>query len=302
MKFIYTTDLHGAKDKFHNILSFALDNKIKLIHLGADMLPGSLSVTTMDLMCYYLGSPEDFEKIQRKFSAIERQKTFVNGFLKKFFRKASLNDITILSFFGNDDRYIVKKNFRKFGQLLDENPFEHENFLFKAYPYVCDYPFRLKTACKLDYKGWKRPNCENGVDISEEGKEDIVDIDAFLNKRTTIEEDFENEVVKHKNLIMSCHMPPYQLKLDVCARHLRNGGYDKLTEVGSKSVYEWIKREQPLLTLHGHIHESYDVTGTWKTYLGKTLVVQPGQSDKKTRFVVIELEPNNVKTTTLMEI
>jgi Icc-related predicted phosphoesterase len=91
-------------------------------------------------------------------------------------------------------------------------------------------------------------------------------------------------------------MPPKGLSLDVC--------YNE-EKVGSHSVFEWIKREQPLLTLHGHIHESYDVTSVWKRNVGKTLVVQPGQygfSTNKVRFVKFDLESNRVKSATLVEI
>lgn len=85
--------------------------------------------------------------------------------------------------------------------------------------------------------------------------------------------------------IMACHQPPYSMGLDVCL----NG-----SRVGSKSVFDWIQKEQPLIFLSGHIHESYLMTGVWKFKLGKTLVIQPGQHRKETIFVLVEINKEKV--------
>ncbi|MDD5650471.1 MAG: hypothetical protein PHF86_08665 [Candidatus Nanoarchaeia archaeon] len=278
MLFLYATDLHGDQEKYKKILSYALDHQIKIIHLGADILP-------------------------------DVQTTFVKKFLREFYQKAKDNEIKILASFGNDDLVSMKKEFRRYGSLLDEEPVEIEGFLFKAYPYVCDYPFPLKSICKLDYRGWMRPFCLDGVNYTENGmRVEILDIDKYLAKKSTIQEDLAKEIVLHKNFIFSCHMPPRNLELDVCGRRIHTG-YDRLERVGSVSIYNWIKEQQPLLSLHGHIHENYAITKQWKVILGKTLVVQPGQpfltiydKEAKTRFVKFELENEHVVDATLIEI
>lgn len=270
MQFIYTTDLHGDKNKYNKILSYALDNNITLVHLGADLLPKSPDILTA-------------------------QKKFIKLFFRNFSLTAKEYGITLLSCFGNDDIYTRKKYYKKYASLLDEAPYVLNDFIFKAYPYVCDYPFGLKTACKLDFRGWSRPFCSNPVDVTEKGIEHIQDLDQWFSNRSTIEEDLK-DISATPNLIMLCHMPPKGLGLDVCYNEKK---------VGSHSVFEWIKREQPFLTLHGHIHESYEVTGIWKQNVGKTLVVQPGQcgfSTNKIRFVEFDLESNHVKSATLVEI
>jgi len=75
------------------------------------------------------------------------------------------------------------------------------------------------------------------------------------------------------------HMPPINLGLDVCGSG---------ETVGSEAVYRFIERVQPLLTLHGHIHESPDVSGVWRARLGGTWCVQPGQM-KPLSCVLVEL-------------
>jgi Icc-related predicted phosphoesterase len=39
MRLIYTSDLHGSISKYNMALKYALDHGIKLIHIGADILP-----------------------------------------------------------------------------------------------------------------------------------------------------------------------------------------------------------------------------------------------------------------------
>ena len=73
------------------------------------------------------------------------------------------------------------------------------------------------------------------------------------------------------------HMPPANTELDV----LYNGSH-----AGSTAVLGFIKRKQPLLTLHGHIHESYEITGTWKQKIGRTISMNPGSN----AFAVVDLE------------
>jgi Icc-related predicted phosphoesterase len=75
------------------------------------------------------------------------------------------------------------------------------------------------------------------------------------------------------------HMPPHKLGLDQCFHGAK---------VGSKAVYDFVLKNQPLLSLHGHIHESPDVTGRWHAKLGNTLCIQPGQLDQFT-YVTIDL-------------
>jgi len=62
--------------------------------------------------------------------------------------------------------------------------------------------------------------------------------------------------------------------------------------VGSKSVRSAIEKYQPLLGLHGHIHES---RGTCK--IGRTLCMNPGSeySEGILRGMVVNIERDRVK-------
>lgn len=211
MKFVYTTDLHGDIKKYQDVLRFAEDQGIKLIHLGADLLPKGPGLL----------------KIQKKF---------VKGFLQNFYAECRDKGIKVLGFFGNDDLYNRKHYFRDFAELLDEKPQEYEGYTFKAYGYVPDLPFGLKQACKNDHPGWALK--ENyytsrisGVD-EQRGVYDIEDLDKYFAERGTIEEDLK-DITADSKTIMAIHCPPQGLDLDVC----RDGH-----RVGSKAVSDWIER------------------------------------------------------------
>ena len=77
--------------------------------------------------------------------------------------------------------------------------------------------------------------------------------------------------------IFNLHCPPYKSGLDEAPAidadlKLLHGGR-ALRPVGSTAVREAIERHQPLLSLHGHIHDS---KGAVK--LGKTLAINPGSA------------------------
>lgn len=51
-------------------------------------------------------------------------------------------------------------------------------------------------------------------------------------------------------------------------------------DIGSVDIYEFLKAKQPLLSLHGHIHESPDTEkGSWMNQIGTTTYIQSGQTE-----------------------
>lgn len=98
--------------------------------------------------------------------------------------------------------------------------------------------------------------------------------------------------------IFNLHPPPFDTGLDeapVLDENLQvqtAAGQAKMAAVGSHAVREAIEQFQPLLGLHGHIHES---AGFRK--LGRSLAINPG-SDYGTGVlngVLVTLEPGKVK-------
>ena len=57
--------------------------------------------------------------------------------------------------------------------------------------------------------------------------------------------------------------------------------YEALLQlIGSVDIYEFLKAKQPLLSLHGHVHERPDTEkGSWMNQIGTTTCIQPGQTE-----------------------
>jgi Icc-related predicted phosphoesterase len=84
----------------------------------------------------------------------------------------------------------------------------------------------------------------------------------------------------HRNVIFNFHAPPIESTLDTCPKldpttdppsQIVVGGQPVLYGAGSTSVRSAIERYQPMLGLHGHIHESQAAAK-----LGRTLCINPG--------------------------
>jgi Icc-related predicted phosphoesterase len=96
--------------------------------------------------------------------------------------------------------------------------------------------------------------------------------------------------------IFNFHAPPYGTGIDEAPAldadmNIKAGGR-AMRPVGSKSIRAAEERVQPLLGLHGHIHES---KGVFR--LGKTLVLNPGSSYEEgvLQGALITLDPKKRK-------
>lgn len=112
-----------------------------------------------------------------------------------------------------------------------------------------------------------------------------------------------NEVTSMVSNMRSCifnfHCPPYNSNLDLAPKLDQNlrpvlsaAGGPEMVPVGSKACRNSIERHQPLLGLHGHIHES---TGFSK--IGKTLCINPGSAYTEgiLKGTLIEISDDRVK-------
>ncbi len=98
--------------------------------------------------------------------------------------------------------------------------------------------------------------------------------------------------------IFNIHVPPYDCGLDLVPRLDETlkiqlvGGQPDMVPVGSTAVAEAIAEHQPVLSLHGHVHQ-----GRGSTRIGRTVVVNPGSEydDASLLGALIEVKPNKVK-------
>jgi len=78
-------------------------------------------------------------------------------------------------------------------------------------------------------------------------------------------------------VIFNFHVPPHDTPIDQAAlldaefRPIMKGGMPVISGVGSTAVRDALAKYQPMLSLHGHIHESRG-----EARIGRTLAINPG--------------------------
>lgn len=267
---VYSTDLHGDIAKYEVVLRVAVAEGAVAIVNGGDMLPNGQNMLAL-------------------------QRRFVAGPLRDHLSTVAAADIQYLALLGNDDLAAIDP---LLDEIVVENPLVHNlargwvkigNYEFIGFSLAADYPFRLKDRCRLDSTGFVLPQqLGAGLVSAPNGLRTIDDWPAHVAGLPTLEDELGAlpEPRDARHAIYVIHMPPAGLGLDVC--------YDN-RHVGSASVTSFIERRQPLATMHGHIHESPIQSGTWRSWVGTTLVIQPGQEEDACVCVVLDLESGAAK-------
>jgi Icc-related predicted phosphoesterase len=67
--------------------------------------------------------------------------------------------------------------------------------------------------------------------------------------------------------------------------------------VGSIAVQRFIESQQPLLTLHGHIHESSTLSGSWRDLIGRTHMFSAAWEGPE--LALVRFDPENLDDASL---
>lgn len=107
-----------------------------------------------------------------------------------------------------------------------------------------------------------------------------------------------DEVGDMSRCIFNLHVPPYDSTLDTAPALdetlavVMSGSAPKMIGVGSTAVRELIEKYQPMLSLHGHVHESPGAVN-----IGRTLSINPGSDYHTGRIagVLIQLKGDTAR-------
>ena len=110
--------------------------------------------------------------------------------------------------------------------------------------------------------------------------------------------DLEKLLEKPAQAVVALHVPPFDAGIDVCPqldenlKIMTSGGQVLMKPVGSTAVRHFIERVQPMLSLHGHIHESPGYIR-----IGRTLCINAGSeyAEGILKAAIINLERDRVK-------
>jgi hypothetical protein len=139
---------------------------------------------------------------------------------------------------------------------------------------------------RLDAPGWTPPRPPRNPVVSEVegdgGRLRAASLDE-LAARPTIQADLAAlaGASDPARTVYVVHTPPWGTALDLM--HGR-------THIGSRALREFLLRHQPPLSLHGHVHESPQLSGRIDDRLGRTLCVNPGASRQRLRAVLVDTD------------
>lgn len=194
---------------------------------------------------------------------------------------------------GNDDPRSEEKHFlaaesQRVWHYTHERRLALNGFPVYGFAYVPPTPFLLKDWERYDVSRYVPPGC-----VSPEEGIRTVSTDKSAIRWGTI----------HKNLaalagedpldraVFLFHTPPSDTLLDRAA--LDGKTYEHVAldvHVGSIAVKRFIEKRQPLLTLHGHVHEAARLTGEWKIQIGRTVCINGAHDGPELALVRIDLE------------
>jgi Icc-related predicted phosphoesterase len=106
-----------------------------------------------------------------------------------------------------------------------------------------------------------------------------------------------DQLERPEQAIFNVHVPPWESSLDTAfevgedLRYVTKGGRPHEVPTGSHAVRQILEEAQPLLSLHGHIHESKGVTR-----IGRTVAINPGSDYGSGRLdgCLVHLAPERV--------
>jgi Icc-related predicted phosphoesterase len=283
----FATDVHGSNICFKKFINAAKFYDVKILILGGDVtgkmvVPIAKQTDGSHLTSFAgkevrLESPESVADFERRISDMgfypssmseeefrdlkassERQEELFHTLIRKRleewveFAHARLADNGVRCFAapGNDDGFFVDEIIQSSGviELLEMRVVQLDGLEMLSTGWSNQTPWHTEREC-----------------TEEQLKERLMTM--------------VGQMKSPERGIFNIHVPPHKTNLDQCPqlddqlRPVSAGGNPVMTSAGSTAVRELIETYQPVLGLHGHIHE-----GRGKTRIGRTLCVNPGSN------------------------
>jgi Icc-related predicted phosphoesterase len=308
LKIFHASDIHGSEKCFRKFLNAPKVYGADIIMLGGD-ITGKVLVPIVEqengqYNTEYMGivtelkSKDELEKVikhvsdaggypylctKNEFDKLKTDKAYLDTIFKKLIiqrvetwiriaeEKLKDSGVEVYIMPGNDD------------YLEIDDVLNRSSFIINPDGRVVEIKggYEMISSGYANITPWKAPR-----DIPDEELEKILEAMASQLRRPS-------------SSIFSLHAPPYNTPIDL-APQLDNtfkpviaGGEIVMSHVGSKAVRKVIEEYQPLLGLHGHIHESKGVVR-----IGKTLCINAGSDylAGNLQGALITIEDDKVKS------
>ncbi len=265
LQICFTSDLHGHAHLYAALGQLILRSRPDLLILGGDLFPdGDVSDPRGTQTAW----------VTRVFLPM------LAGWRRQ------LPELAIACIFGNHDwactRRAVRDSADGWGMVALDH---HEAWLFRGmnflgFSYTPPTPYWVKDFERLDLPNDEIPELGGSVWDERTAAAQAISPADFFREKSSLTDKLSSVRTPPAPWVFVCHAPPHASKLD----RLPHVPYP----VGSRAVRSFIEARQPLLALHGHIHESPQVTGAWQESLGETLCVNPGQGTDRLHAVTFD--------------
>jgi uncharacterized protein len=302
VRVLFTTDLHGCESAFRKFVNAAIEFKVDIALLGGD-LTGKRLVPVVSSngghRAEFMGrelnahSDEQLAELDRTirlagqypFHTTEEETRRLREHPEEVDRvfiaamRASLR-----SWFDLAAERLAPLGIRMFAIAGNDDPREIDDVL-RQHEYV-EHVDRSVAGIepKIEVIGFSGANRTPWNSPREYDEAEI---------RTLLEEEIAR-LASAERSIWNIHVPPVDSGLDTCPvvrpdlTVVTDGGEPRLHGAGSTAVRELIEQYQPMLTVHGHIHESRAISR-----LGTTVSVNPGSeyTEGILRAAFIRIDP-----------
>ncbi len=272
----FVSDLHGRVDRYRKLISAIERDKPRVVFLGGDLLPPFI----------------DSLRQEESTGA-----DFVDGFLMREFGtlRSRLKEHypSVFLILGNDDPRSEEESIEKAGSKglwtnIQSRVVTLGSYGIAGYAFVPPTPFRLKDWERYDISRFVDPGC-----VPPEEGSFSVPVDRRETARQTIQHDLDQLTIgmDFTHAVFLFHSPPYNTVLDRAALDGKMVDHAPIDlHVGSMAIRRFLERAQPLVSMHGHVHESVELTGSWREKIGRTHIFGGAHSGPELALVRFTLE------------
>lgn len=274
---LFVTDLHGSTERYGKLFELIIRERPEAVFIGGDLLPHAMHRTIKSG-----GAEHDFVA------------DYLVGSFSRLKDELGSDYPRVFLILGNDDPRSEEPLFEQTAEAgvweyIHQRWVDFDQYRVYGYAYVPPTPFQLKDWDRYDVSRFVDPGCI----APEDGWRSVAVSDREA-KLSTIKKDLaklEQENGFDKTIFLF-HTPPYQTNLDRAALDGKMVDHAPVdVYVGSIAVKEFIERSQPLITLHGHVHESTRLTGEWRDRLGKTYLFSAAHDGPE--LALVRFDPDN---------
>lgn len=265
MKICFTSDLHGRQVLYEQLDRLVAAERPGLLILGGDMFTD--------------GDVDDPVGTQVAF--IER--IFiprVNAW------RAAVPGMAVACILGNHDwlcSQAALENHHRAGRIVLLNgaaPWQCNGTSYVGFHNTPPTPYWVKDFERLDLAGDEIPETGGAVWDPATGRAHQAEPLQHFAGHPCLAQELTEVVRIDRPWVFVCHAPPHGTNLDRLP-HIES-------PVGSRAVRQFIEQRGPMLSLHGHIHESPEVTGGFSDRVGGTLCVNPGQTTERLHAILFD--------------